>query len=103
MIDPRSFGPALRATKVTYPVPYMVTILLLFSLLCFAGSLTVNDALRWLLAGTGVVAALSAGLGFGYALLFDPPLLRTEFYALRLPERGPGSTVHNHDCQARPL
>ena len=82
MIDPRSFREAIRTATVTYPVPYVVSVLLLFSLLCFGGSLTVTDTLRWILAGVGVLAALSAMLAFGYALLVKPALLRSERHAL---------------------
>jgi hypothetical protein len=82
VIDPRSFREAIRTATVTYPVPYVVSVLLLFSLLCFGGSLTVTDALRWLLASIGAVAALGAVASFGYTLLAKPELLRSESHLL---------------------
>jgi hypothetical protein len=81
-MDPRSFREAIRTATVTYPVPYVVSVLLLFSLLCFGGSLTVTDALRWLLAGVGVVAALGAMAAFAYSLVLKPELLRSERHSL---------------------
>lgn len=82
MIDPRSFREAIRTATVTYPVPFFVGILLLFALLCFGGSLAVVGALRWLLAGTAMVATASAIAAFGYALICQPDLLRSESHAL---------------------
>lgn len=82
MIDPRSFREAIRTATVTYPVPFVFSTLLLFSLLCFGGSLSVTGLLRWLLAGTAIFGAISAVSAFGYALLVKPELLRSESHAL---------------------
>ena len=82
MIDPRSFREAIRTATVTYPVPFFVGVLLLFALLCFGGGLTVLGMLRWLLAGTAIVASASAIAAFGYALIRRPELLRSESHAL---------------------
>jgi hypothetical protein len=46
------------------------------------GALAAGDMLRWLLAGTGAVAALSAVGLAAYAVLYKPELLRSERYTL---------------------
>ncbi len=80
MIDPRTFKEAIRTTTVSYPVPFIFGLLLLFSLMCFAGSLASAGGLKWLLAGTGLLSALIAFVSWGYALLRRPDLLRSEHH-----------------------
>ncbi len=82
MIDPSTFREAIRTTTVSYPVPFIFGLLLLFSLLCFGGGFAADGGLRWLLAGTASVSALTAFISWGYALLRKPELLRSERHAL---------------------
>jgi len=84
VISPRTFREAIRTTTVSYPVPFLSGIFLLFSLLCLVESIAADGGLRWLLAGTGVVGALAAFLAAGYALVRKPELLRSESYQERV-------------------
>ena len=80
MIEPKTFGEVTRTVSVTYPVPFLVAILMAAALGCFAGALATTDMLRWLIAGTGAVVALIA-LGIAvYAVICRPELLRSEQY-----------------------
>ncbi len=78
MISPRTFNEGIRTTALSYPLPFMIGVLLLFALLCLAMSFGAHDGLRWLIAGTGVFGALAAFLTWGYALARRPELLRSE-------------------------
>jgi hypothetical protein len=85
-MDARLFQEAIRSATVTYPIPFMFGVLLLFALLCLGGSAFVDKAdwLHDLLAIVGAISGLSA-IGIAvYAIRFNPDLLRSEHHVLRM-------------------
>jgi hypothetical protein len=82
--DARLFQQAIRTATVTYPIPFVFSILLLFALLCFGGSLIAHDGLLVLLATVGAVSAISAIALVTYAACFRPELLRSERHILTM-------------------
>jgi hypothetical protein len=59
-VDERLLHQAIRDTTVTYAIPYVFGMLLLFAAHCLGGSLLATDWLRILLAVVGVGSAISA-------------------------------------------
>jgi hypothetical protein len=77
-MDPQGFQQAIRTTTATYPIPFLVGIILLFALLCFGGSIVATDAVRWIMVATAAFAAV-AGIGvLAYTVFAKPDLLRSE-------------------------
>jgi hypothetical protein len=83
-MDARLFQEAIRSATVTYPIPFVFGILLLFAVLCFGGSLIAHDWLMVLLAVIGSLSAVSAIALVGYAAGFKPELLRSERHVLSM-------------------
>jgi hypothetical protein len=83
-LDARLFQQAIRTATVTYPIPFVFSILLLFAVLCFGGSLTAHGGLLVLLATVGPVSAVSAIALVTYAACFKPELLRSERHVLSM-------------------
>jgi hypothetical protein len=83
-MDARIFQEAIRSATVTYPIPFIFGILLLFSILCLSGSLIAHDSLEVLLAVLGSVSFASAIGLVGYAVCFKPELLRSERHILSM-------------------
>jgi hypothetical protein len=59
-MDARIFHEAIRSATVTYPIPFVFGVLLLFAVLCLGGSMAVTEWLRVLLAALGTGSAVSA-------------------------------------------
>ena len=83
-MDPRLFQQAIRSATVTYSVPFLVAVFLLFGLLCLGGAIFVGDALRWVLAGLACLAVVVASFGALYGILVRPDLLRSEAHEFRM-------------------
>jgi hypothetical protein len=83
-METRGFQQAIRTATVTYPIPFMVGILLLFALLCFGGSIAAEGAHRWVLIGTAVTVAVVALGILIYAVCVRPDLLRSESHVLMM-------------------
>ena len=81
-MEASGFQQAVRSATPTYPIPFAFAIGLLFAALCFGGSLEVEGALRWALAGTAIFATLSSFGLLGYAVLAKNELLRSEQHVL---------------------
>jgi hypothetical protein len=83
-MDARFLQEAIRSATVTYPIPFVFGILLLFAVLCFGGCLIAHDWLKVLLAAIGSLSAVSAIVLVGYAGGFKPELLRSERHVLSM-------------------
>ncbi len=85
-MDARVFQEAIRSATVTYPIPFIFGILLLFALLCLGGSALVDksDWLHDLFAVMGAVSGVSAIGVAVYSVRFRPDLLRSEHHVLRM-------------------
>lgn len=82
MIGPSGFREAIRTATVSYPIPFMFSVLLAFALACFGLATISSDALRWVLAVTAALCTLSAVLMGVYAIVFREGLLRSERHSL---------------------
>ena len=83
-MDARLFQEAIRTATVTYPIPFVFSILLLFAVLCFGGSLLAQPGLMILLASIGSLSTVSAIALVAYAALAKPELLRSERHVLSM-------------------
>ena len=83
-MDARIFQEAIRSATVTYPIPFIFGILLLFSILPLGGSLLAHDGLMVMLAILGSVSFASAITLVGYTVCFKPELLRSERHILSM-------------------
>jgi hypothetical protein len=83
-MDARILQEAIRSATVTYPIPFIFGILLLFAVLCLGGSLIASNGLLVLLAVLGTVSFCSAISLVGYAVCFKPELLRSEQHILSM-------------------
>jgi Na+(H+)/acetate symporter ActP len=83
-MDARILQEAIRSATVTYPIPFVFGVLLLFAVLCLGGSLITTDWLRILFAALGVVSALSAIAFVAFAITFRPETLRSEQHVLSM-------------------
>ncbi len=83
-MDARLFQQAIRTATVTYPIPFVFGILLLFAILCFGGSLLAHDGLITLFATIGTLSAISAIALVAYAVCSRPDLLRSEKHVLSM-------------------
>ena len=83
-MDARIFQEAIRSATVTYPIPFIFGILLLFALLCLGGSALVSDWLRVLLAALGTASVAGAFALIGYTVRSKPELLRSERHVLKM-------------------
>jgi hypothetical protein len=79
-MDSRVFQEAIRSATVTYPVPFIFSVLLLFAVICFGGCAFTIDWLHVLLGIIGAGSAVSAVAIVMYAILFKPELLRSEHH-----------------------
>src|SRR6185312_7643298 len=83
-MDPGLFQQAIRSATVTYSIPFMFAVSLLFALLCLGGALLAEGGLRWLFAGLGALGAL-AGFAMGlHGAFYRPHMLRSEAHELRM-------------------
>ncbi len=80
MIEPKSFGEVVRTVSVTYPIPFLVAVSFAFALACLGGAMAVGNPLRWVLAGVGMLSAVTAVGIMVYSVLRRPDLLRSEQY-----------------------
>ncbi len=83
-MDARLFQEAIRTATVTYPIPFVFSILLLFAVMCFGGSLLAQPGLMILLASVGSISTASAIVLVAYATLAKPELLRSERHVLSM-------------------
>jgi hypothetical protein len=83
-MDARVFQEAIRSATVTYPIPFIFGLLLLFALLCLGGSAMVKDWLHVLLGVLGGASFVSAISMVGYAIRFKPELLRSEEHVQKM-------------------
>jgi hypothetical protein len=83
-MDARLFQEAIRSATVTYPIPFIFGVLLLFSVLSLGGALVASDWPRILLAVLGSISFGSAITLVGYAVRCRPELLRSEQHVLRM-------------------
>jgi hypothetical protein len=83
-MDTRIFHEAIRSATVTYPIPFVFGVLLLFALFCLSGSLVITEWLRVLLAALGAGSAVSAVALVAYAIIFRPEMLRSEQHVLSM-------------------
>ena len=83
-METRDFQQALRTATVTYPIPFMVGILLLFALLCFSASITTDGLHRWVLTATAIFVVVAALGLLIYTVCFRPDLLRSESHVLMM-------------------
>jgi hypothetical protein len=83
-MDARTFQEAIRSATVTYPIPFVFAVLLLFALLCLGGSLFSGDWHSVFLAILGGFCALAAITLVACAFAFKPELLRSEQHVLRM-------------------
>lgn len=73
-MDPRLFQQAIRSATVTYSIPFMFAVSLLFAVLCLGGALAAEGPLRWVFAGLGTFGAM-AGFAIGlHGVLQAPPV-----------------------------
>ena len=79
-MNTRLFQQAIRSATVTYPVPFIFGILLLFAVICFGGSILTSDWLRILLGIMGAGSGVSAIAIVVYAIMCKPELLRSEHH-----------------------
>ena len=83
-MDARLFQEAIRSATVTYPIPFIFGVLLLFAVLCLGGSALVADWLRILLAIIGTLSFTGAIALVAYAVRSKPELLRSEQHVQRM-------------------
>jgi hypothetical protein len=83
-MDTKAFQTAIRTATATYPIPFLIGILLLFALLCLGTSLVAEGSHRWALTAIGIVV-VAATLGFlAYTIRVKPDLLRSEAHVLMM-------------------
>jgi len=83
VIGERAFREAIRTVTVSYPIPFLVTVLLASAVLIFSLSALVGTGvLRWLLAGCAIATMLTALGIVVYGVGRRPELLRSERFTL---------------------
>jgi hypothetical protein len=82
MIGSREFREAIRTVDVSYPIPFILTVLLAFAVVCFGLAVAASELLRWLFVAFGGMAALVAFGLAAFAVLARPGLLRSERHSL---------------------
>jgi hypothetical protein len=83
-MDPGIFQQAIRSATVTYSIPFLFAVSLLFAVLCLGGSLLAEGPLRWLFGSLGTLGAV-AGFVIGlHGVFFRPDLLRSEAHEFRM-------------------
>jgi hypothetical protein len=83
-MDARILQEAIRSATVTYPIPFVFGVLLLFAVLCLGGSLLTNDWLQILFAALGAASAVSAVSLVAFAIISRPEMLRSEHHVLSM-------------------
>ena len=83
-MDARLFQHAIRSATVTYPIPFVFSMLVLFAVACFSGTLLAADWLRILFAVSGVTSMGSAIGLVAYAMIRRPEMLRSERHVLHM-------------------
>jgi hypothetical protein len=83
-MDARILHEAIRSATVTYPIPFVFGVMLLFATLCLGGSIVVADGLRILFAVLGATSAVSAVALVAFAVIFRPEMLRSEQHVLSM-------------------
>lgn len=83
-MDARILQEAIRSATVTYPVPFIFGVLLLFAALCLGGSLAATDWLRVLFAILGAGCTVSAVALVAFAAIARPEMLRSEHHVLSM-------------------
>ncbi|MGD0430619.1 MAG: hypothetical protein ABSA58_05955 [Acetobacteraceae bacterium] len=84
MMDARILHEAIRSATVTYPIPFVFGVLLLFAVLCLGGSMAASEWLRVLLAALGTGGFVSAVALVAYAIILKPETLRSEQHVLSM-------------------
>ncbi len=80
-MDARTFHEAIRSATVTYPIPFVFAVLLLFGILCLGASLLSSGAQCVFFS---VLGAFCAVVLVACAFAFKPELLRSEQHVLRM-------------------
>jgi len=83
-MDARTFQEAIRSATVTYPIPFVFGVLLLFAILCASGILLSAGWRSVFLAILGGFCAVAAVALVACAFAFRPELLRSEQHVLRM-------------------
>jgi hypothetical protein len=83
-MDARTFQEAIRSATVTYPIPFVFAVLLLFAILCLGGSLVSSGWHSVFLTILGGFCAVAAIALVTCAFAFKPELLRSEQHVLRM-------------------
>ena len=83
-MDARTFQEAIRSATVTYPIPFVFGVLLLFSILCAGGVLFSNGWRSVFLAVLGGSCAVAAIALVACSFAFRPELLRSEQHVLKM-------------------
>ena len=83
-MDARVFQEAVRSATVTYPIPFVFAVLLLFAVLCLGGCLISSGWQSILLAVLGGVSAIGAIGLVAWAFALRPEMLRSEHHVLSM-------------------
>jgi len=83
-MDARVFQEAIRSATVSYPIPFVFGILLLFAVLCLGGSLLSSGWQCVFISALGGFCAVAAVALVACAFAFRPELLRSEQHVLRM-------------------
>lgn len=87
-MDARTFQEAIRSATVTYPIPFVFAVLLLFAILCLGGSLVSSGWHSVFLSALGGFCAMAAIGLVACAFVFKPELLRSEQHVSRMTMAG---------------
>jgi len=77
-VDPRAFREAIRTVDVSYPIPYLVSVVLAFGLALLAFACALGGALRICLVLAALACAAYALALIAFTVLRKPELLRSE-------------------------
>ena len=82
MTDPRTFREIVRTVTVSYPIPFLVALLVAAGVICLGMGAVGKNRVAWLAAGAGGVMIVAACAIAIYAVLRRPDLLRSERHSL---------------------
>ena len=82
MTDPRTFREIVRTVTVSYPIPFLVALLVAAGLIAFGMSAATGNRVAWLTGGAGLLMIAAACAIAIYAVLRRPDLLRSERHSL---------------------
>jgi hypothetical protein len=84
-MDARILQEAIRSATVTYPIPFVFGVLLLFAVLSLGGTMAASEWwVRVLLATLGTGGFVSAVALVAYAIILKPETLRSEQHVLSM-------------------